>query len=84
MLCLRAEPIFTNCSSGFFLYIKDKKNSCLPKLFLQIIKILNLFGYKHASIHLKQVLVKSKKVIVKVSFKIYSEPELHCGFAAPQ
>jgi hypothetical protein len=69
----------TNCGSGSSLFIKD---------FAKIV-FVNYYNFKptwvqHASIHPKKVLVKSKKVIVKVSYKYYSEPEPHCGFAAPQ
>ena len=49
----------------------------------------NPIWVQHASIHVKNVLVlKSKKVIFKVSYKSYSEsgllPEPQFGFAAPR
>jgi hypothetical protein len=38
---------------------------------------------QHASIHVRKYWYSVKKVIVKVSFKIYSEPEPQFRFAAP-
>jgi hypothetical protein len=93
----------TNCGSGFrsssgsFLFIEDV-NKCIKKIMVAKEVFLNYYNFNPIlgttciNPCNKVLVLKSKRVIVKVSYKIYSEPGLkpelepepQFGFAALQ